>query len=82
MTGPFRSRLRSSQVQKTKVHPHRCSSEFEDTSDNKGDHSVNDDPSELITIKYNGNHSVNDDYSRYNSNTLKSSYARNSLLLI
>ena len=64
MAGPSRSRLRSSQVQRIKVHPHRWSSELEDTSDDEGDHLVNDDSSKLITSDNNGNHSVNDDYSK------------------
>ena len=64
MAGPFRSRLRSSQVQRIKDQPHRWSSELEDTSDDEGDYSVNDDSSKLITSDDNGNHSVNDDYSK------------------
>ena len=32
------------------VEPHRWSSELEDTSDDEGDHSVNDDSSKLIAI--------------------------------
>ena len=61
MAGPFRSRIRSSQVQRIKVQPHRCSSKLEDTSDDEEHHSVNDDSYELITSDDNGNHSVNDD---------------------
>ena len=48
MAGPSRSRIRSSQVQRINVQPHRWSSELEDTSDDEGDHSVNDDSSKLI----------------------------------
>ena len=65
MAGPYRSRLRSSQKQKTKVHFHRGSSELEDTSDDEGDHSVNDDSSELITSDDERDHSVNDDLSEF-----------------
>ena len=64
MAGHFRFRLQSSQVQRIIVQPHRCSSELEDTSDDEGDHSVNDDSSKLITSDDNGNHLVNDDYSK------------------